>query len=778
MQEKILEIQSAVNEERDLRQEAVRQERQKLMDAKDEWTQEQKNVEREVARFSTQMAKQFDGEARRAKEVDMTLANLTDKTDSTRADLANETLKRETDLRNLEQRTLEVQGLLSAEMKERRDMDADLRKDILAESASREAANDAERRARESGDLQVANTWKAALRDERESREAEGAQIAREFTSVKTQMAEENGQREDERSQQHLVIQKIKSELAELQGERKVDVVSMREAFGQVTEELKVAQRARKEDVDRLDATLGTVSARVDGNARLAREQSFGLEQQVQQVQSELQKEIDERTGVDIKLDARIVEEHRFTETSVAAESKCREDSIRVFDENMKQRLQEEVRKQKVVVDKMTSQIITISDDLEKDRPIYADNARETAKHFATLQGMIGSEEQARQQHGWHLQQCVDLAREEVGTEAKERRGQCNALAEDVQLLQRGLQKRDDRSEAIAKQLNAESNDLRERIIRETRLRETAVGQLEQQMANAQSAKEGVPTSHVAMPSGPSTTEWSEYKRAQDEEMERQRRTLLGVQSEQQGLGKAVGILEDRYDSLRAGVGRVESSIAEVQTRQKTLVEMEALCMAARDELRKEASERRAEDERLASAQVESTERLERAEQQRIKSENEIRQEVLDTKATLKKEVRDRELADTKLSTLVREEAQQREEACDREARLRQEGLERTSDAFHGAVREERKVREKEDLRLEGRSLAGVGGPGGPTKGYDPSSAEGAGWVMEQRAIRQSVGDLQDRATQNEVRQRNAEERTVSMLDAIMSGLTGPAESD
>ena len=44
---------------------------------------------------------------------------------------------------------------------------------------------------------------------------------------------------------------------------------------------------------------------------------------------------------------------------------------------------------------------------------------------------------------------------------------------------------------------------------------------------------------------------------------------------------------------------------------------------------------------------------------------------------------------------------------------------------------------------------------------------------MEQRALRQGLSELQDRLANAEVRQRNAEERTVSMLDAIMGGLAG-----
>jgi len=777
LQEKILEVSSAVSEERDLRQEAIRQEKQKLVDAKEELVAGQRKLDNETTKLSNHMAKQFDADGRRFKEVDMTLANLTDKCDTTRADLANETARRETDLRNLEQRTLETQGLLSAEMKERRDMDSDLRKDLASEVLARDAAVEAQQREREAGDMQVANSMKAMIRDERETREAECAQSAKEFVAVKTQIAEESGHREDERSQQHLLMQKLSADIAELHGERKVDVVAMREAFGQVSEELKVAQRARKEDVDRLDNMLGTVSSRVDANSRSAREQCFALEQFVQNVQSELQKEVDERSAGATKLTSQILEEHRFTEAAASAEAKCRDELMRNVEELGKQRLSEEIRKQQVTNDKLASQILNFADDIERDRALSAQNSRDISKNLAALQGALSSEEQARQQNGWHLQQCFDLTREEVATEAKERRGQCNSLAEDITLLQRGLQKRDDRAEALATQLNSESNDLRERIIKEGRLRENALSQIDQQLINASVTRGSVPASSEALAlrggaigSGPSGQEWNEYRRQQEEEKDTTRRQLVSVQSEQQALGKAVSSCEERYDTVRAGLAAAQSAVVDVQNRHKTFVEMEAQVCASRDEIRKETQERRAEDERLAAALVETDQRLERAEQQRVKSENSLRQEELDTKATLKKEIRDRELADARIATLVREEAQQREETVEREGRLRQEGTERASDAFHVALREERRVREKEDLRLEGRSLAPLGGKGDTVDG-----AQSAGMVMEQRALRQGVADLADRLTGAEARQRNAEERTVSMLDAIMSGLAqGP----
>jgi len=318
-------------------------------------------------------------------------------------------------------------------------------------------------------------------------------------------------------------------------------------------------------------------------------------------------------------------------------------------------------------------------------------------------------------------------------------------------------------------------NDLRERFVKEARLREAAIAQVEQALLNQQNAKAGTPVRDLVaqpligqMSAGESAERW----RQAEEEMERTRRAVVLLQSETTTLNKSVNGLNDGFDLFKTKLGNTADELAEVQKRLKTFVEMEGQVVAARDEMRKETAERKAECERLAIMIGEGAERLERTEQARIKAEGQMRQEVLDTRTALKKEARDRELMASTFTLAVREEAQKREEMVEREAKLRQEAQERAVEAFHAALREERRTREKEDLRIEGRSLGTVGAKA-PT---DASSSEAVGLVMEQRALRQSLTEMADRLGAAEVRQRNAEERTVSMLDAIMGGLTGVPE--
>jgi len=381
----------------------------------------------------------------------------------------------------------------------------------------------------------------------------------------------------------------------------------------------------------------------------------------------------------------------------------------------------------------------------------------------------VSGEEQARQQLATSIHRSIDLVREEVSTETKERRAQGQALAEDVTLLQRGLQQRDDRADSLANQLNQECNDLRERTVKETRLREAAIAQLEQSLLNQQAERDGTPASMQALMGSVGASESAERWRQADEDMERMKRAVNALQSENLALGKSVANIEDGFDAFKTRLGATANDIADVHKRLRTFVDMEAGVIAAAEERRKETAERKADSERLTVMINEGQERLERAEQLRIKSEGEMRQDVQDVKNNLKKEARERELLASKLVGTVREETQKREEAVERESRIRQEGLERQAEAFHAGLRDERKAREREDLRIEGRSLGAVG----VKASGDPSSAEAAGLVMEQRALRQGLSELQDRLASAEVRQRNAEERTVSMLDAIMGGLAG-----
>ena len=76
-----------------------------------------------------------------------------------------------------------------------------------------------------------------------------------------------------------------------------------------------------------------------------------GAEQRVQGLQSELQRETVECTAAVFELEARVNEEHRFTETVVSAETRAREDNATVLEEALRQGTDEEARKTRVPVE-------------------------------------------------------------------------------------------------------------------------------------------------------------------------------------------------------------------------------------------------------------------------------------------------------------------------------------------------------------------------------------------------------------------------------------------
>merc|ERR1719387_2965678 len=292
----------------------------------------------------------------------------------------------------------------------------------------------------------------------------------------------------------------------------------------------------------------------------------------------------------------------------------------------------EESRRINVNITSISAQVKLIAEDLEKDRAANASAAREVAKSLASLQNAISTEEQARADLGLQTQRDKDLLHEEVATETKERRAQGASLAEDVALLQRGLRQRDDRADSLANQLNEEANDLRERLVKEVRLREAAISQLEQALLNLQNAMDGIPARDLVpaavLKESVAVSESVERLRLAEEEIQRMRRAVSQLQSDTASLDKAVNGLNNGFDAFKTRLGLQADELADVQKRLKTYVEMEGIVVTARDELKKEMVERKAECERLTVAIGEISERLERTEQERIKADGAMRQDV------------------------------------------------------------------------------------------------------------------------------------------------------
>lgn len=784
LQERLLDVTGAVTEERDQRVEALRQERQKNSDVHEQLKQESKLVQREASKISQALQKALEDDARRGKAVEAQLAGLAARCEEARAAFSAEQQLREDAAQRAERRLAEQEAAVRAEAKERREAVDELRRGLEAEAASRTDDLDSDRRAREAGDSQVEERLKSFLREDRASWEAAVAQLAKDVVAAKAKLVEDLGQEASERSEQRAALQKLRADLGELLGERKAEAGAVQEVVEQLRTEVAAVHSFRREDLERLDSSLAALATKIDQGARGTKEQASRMTETLQGLQADLSREAEERGAALRRLEARGAEERRLADAALAAEARAREDAAKASEESLRQRLSDEARRMKSAVDKVAAQLGALSEDMDKFRLANPEQQRDFAKGLAALQKHLSSEEQLRHQSVAAMQRSVDALRDELLAETKERRAQAVATLEEVSMLQRGLQLRGDRGDPAQQQLASDLVELRERLARESRTREAAISQIEQRLAStkamlqhagdhragspAPGAGAGPKAAVIAGASGSALA--SERWRQLEEETQQTRSALAALQAEQQALSKSVIALEERGDSVRTNLGSATAALADVQKRQRASFEVDLQIVAYKEEVRKESSERRAEVAQLAARISEGSERIEWAEQQRIKGEGALRQEVMDIKNGLKKEVRDREASEARLGSLLREETTRREEADDREARARKEADEQLAEVFQGSLRDERRTRERESARLEDRSLTLVGGPSPKRTSFGALCAPD-----DTSDLRQAVVDLQDRVGAAEVRQKSSEERTVSMLDAIMSGLMGPA---
>ncbi|CAE8651974.1 unnamed protein product [Polarella glacialis] len=717
MQERLLELAGSVAEEREQRIEAFRMERLRTDDFKEELLTQRKACQRELDKFANVLKRAEDSDSKRTTDLEAQVAGLQHCYVELRADCSSEVKRQEEVWRSIEGRTAEVEALVRLEVKNRRVDAAETQQVLDAEATLREESIAVERRAREASIFQAAEMFKVAAHEERSQRSAFLEQTNKDFAFLKSQLAEEVSRREDERGHGSVVFQKLRTDFSELLNEKRSDTLTMREAHEQLQLELQEVMKLRKEDDQKVEAAMATLGVKMDHTARIAREQNVGLEVAVQSMQDEVLREADERATGLRRLEAKIGEERRQLEAHVSLQAKTAEDVVRAAEESSRQRIMEESRKSKASVDRISAQLAALAEDVEASRTAQPEQTKEFARGLAQLQKQLSSEELGRQQSTVALQRFVDSLRDDLTMEGRDRRAQLAVATDEVALLSRSTQQREDRSEVFVQQLAAELTELRERLSREARTRESAMLQLESRthvaagtLAVAVGSGQAAVTdaSRSAAPSVLAVT--GERWRQAEEEMERTRNSLTALKGEAQSLSKAMAGLDERCESVRADVGVVQGSLAEIQQRHKAVTEVEAQVVAAREELRREAAERRAEGAQLASRVVESAERLEWAEQQRLKAEALLQQDVMDTKAELQREIRDREESHMKVDASVREEAVRREEALEREARLRLEGEERAAYALQAAIREERRLRGQHELRLEDRALAVGGG--------------------------------------------------------------------
>lgn len=508
-----------------------------------------------------------------------------------------------------------------------------------------------------------------------------------------------------------------------------------------------------KEELQRLEQGRACDRAALEGANRTAREQHLSLEAGLQGLQEDLHREVLLREEVLKRSEQKLREEAKQLAAGGQQLTQKLQEQLHNLEETSRQRLAEEAKRSKASLEKVSAQMSALVEDMEKAQALQPEQTQELARSLAQLERRQGLEEAQRQQGAISLQRALDALRDDLLGEVKERRQQGVAATQEVQSLIRSWQLREDKSEAGHQQLLAELTDLRERISREVRAREAALLQLEPRLSQQRAESTGY-VKALPAPSAISSERW----RQAEEDLEKTKSSLASLKTEAVTQSSAIHGMTEQYESVRVALGAMQSGLLEVQQKQLKTTEVESLVTQARQELHKESLERKAENHQLSTQLLEHSERLEWAEQQRLKAESALMQDLLETKTELKREIREREEGQSQASLQLREEIGKREEAFEREARLRLDGEERVEQKLQAAVREERRQRVQSELRFEGEDK-------GSGTLINVSAME------EQGRVRQQLLDLQARVASSEARQKTVEERTVSMLDAIMNGL-------
>lgn len=556
-----------------------------------------------------------------------------------------------------------------------------------------------------------------------------------------------------EKSKTAAQIRELSQGLAQTREGLTAETAARRHEIGQLTKGLEDMcsslvdeQAAREASEAKLRESVSEIAITLRGETVVREEAERRANTERVELQSALQREAGTREEVEARLMQRIADERRLREEAVENEAKMREEVDNKNMAMMQKALGDERKAREQGVRQVEHRALMNEEALGFYKNERQEHDREVTARFNELEEGLGEARRLARETLLRREELVAV-KDLLLQEKAERQAEDSALELAVKEQGVRMEQLQQSQELSEKRMDKRCLELSEKIDLEQKERVAGDAEGDRNLADERTDRVN---SQVA-----------------------ERRALQEMISRvEEAFGKAV--LEERHGreegdtSLDAKCLQLREAIDEARRWQ---------VQATKEALQKEAGERRAECEKLASMQTESDERAARAEQARIRSEGQLRQEVLEFKATLKRESRDRELAVAKLATLVREEAQKREEAMAREGRLRSEGLERSSEAFHQAIRDERKARERDDLRLENRSLVGVGtspGKAGFEATYLATEAvvDSTAAQVEVRAITRRINEIEDRLDKGESRQKSAEERTVGMLDAIMTGLS------
>lgn len=614
------------------------------------------------------------------------------------------------------------------------------------ETRAREEAVANEVSHREAGENRIENHWRVLMSEERTTREEVETQLEASIMSLQHEFNFEKSKVAAQARELSQSLTQIREGLTSETAARRHEIGQLTKGLEDMCSSLVDEQAAREASEAKLREQCGEIAITLRGETVVREEAERRANTERVELQSALQREAGTREEIEARLMQRIADERRLREEAVESEMKLREEADAKIVAQAQKALNDERKSREQGQRAVEHRCLINEEALGVFKNERQEHDREMTARFAELEDGLNEARRLARETLLRREELVAV-KDLLLAEKAERQAEDSALELAVKEQGVRMEQLTQSQELAEKRMDKKCLELAQRVDDESKERMAGDAEGDRNLADERTDRVN---SQVA-------------ERKAIQEM---------VSKVEEAFGKAV--LEERH-------GREESDSALdakcLQLREAIDEARRWQVQATKEALQKEASERRADQEKLATSQTEAEERFARAEQARIRSEGQLHQENLELKASIKREARDRELADAKLSSMVREEAQKRQECFQKEGRLRQEAVERSSEAMHAAIREERKVRERDDLRLENRSLATVGKDITNTSAamYQVESNETT-LAAEQRAITRRISEVEDRLQQNEIRQKSAEERTVGMLDAIMTGLQSASD--
>jgi hypothetical protein len=634
----------------------------------------------------------------------------------------------------------ELRDLATAETSRREAVDGDLRQLVNKEVLTREEALAAAMRAFQLANVQTNEDWRAALRNEASVREESTVRTDQQIVEVRSAIQDTRAvveQREEETRQRFKATAEALS--SEEDARRSED-----EVLQKVLEEHRQALVSERNERSSGEHAIAERFLFFEGQLREEAAQREGGERRtakdILELQSRLQAEQACREDSDVKLDQRIHSEVAMREEACLRETKQREEADQAVLEAWRRGLTEEQALREEDRRDTISKLQQMQRDQQQEHEERMRADRELSAGLSRLQTLEKEEEETRTEHCERLGAAIERLQDELRATGPLREEVLRKATEYTDQVRGVLNKEILARSAKVDALDEAVREVRMRVGDEVQARESAVRAVADAIIEERTQREEgqIRERHLAEEEIQRTLQ--AVRKARDEDERRIADRLLelsGAISEERDLrGEALRCERQKLLDVKEELVREQKALERELSKQS-----QALSVTMDEQVRR-------------TKEVDST--LGNIAERCDATRAELAAEVLKRET----EVRNLDQRAVEFTNMLAAEAKERR---DMDLNLRR-NIEEESNLRETAFAADRRA------RLENKSFAIAGVP---VTAAD-SAIVAADLTSMERNTRSAIGEMQDRLVQAEMRQKSAEERTVSMLDAIMSGLAGP----